>query len=201
MLFRVPVTRNSTFDAVEAAAAAAYFTAERGLRWGSPNINLEAARQQAEINYLQSCWNSAITQLGPASNPGITAGYNLAGHNVTVPLDSVAKNLATRLRARGVVLPAAYWVIVSGVPTEASEGATYAVGDTFNIGTLGMVSGVGQVLTVTTGDVETFSIINMGLYPATPGTSTVATSGTSGSGDNNLTVSLVVTTIPVLYNF
>jgi len=193
-MIRVPVTGNGTFDAVEIAAYAAYLTAV--------NLNglngTEVAEKQAEIAYLHACWISAMTQLGPSPVQGFN-GVLFVGHNVPVPLSPLAKNLATQLRARGINLPT-YYVIISGGPKSGNAGASYAVGDTFNIAT-GLIKAVGQVLTVSSGAVVTFAMVNMGLYSASPSVTAAATSGTSGGGDNNLQCTLVVYPLTPLYNF
>lgn len=195
-MWRVPVTGNGTFDKVELAANQVYMTQLDGVT-GRLTPDLIIAY---EVGYLAACFYSAITQLGAEhGNSGSTSGYQLAGHNVVLPLDVVAKNLATQLRSRGFTLPTSYFVALSALPTEAAEGTGYVAGDLCSVtGGSKLVAAVLKVATVTGGGVETVTVQNMGLYSAVPADDVAAT--VVGSGDGTATFTMTWASIPVEYN-
>lgn len=200
MLWRIQPTGNSTFDPIERAAYQTYYQAMANVVSGFGEL-------QAEITYYLSCWLSAITQLGKRDFGSNFSGYVLVGHNTTVPLDFLVKDLATALRTRGYAgLPTSFQVVLGGVVTEATEGTGNAVGDLLTItGGAGgynspFVSGIFNVTSVgASGSVEGLGVTNMGLYLTTPSNDVATT--TNGGGDNAATVTVTYATLPVEYDF
>lgn len=205
-MLRINPTGNGTFDAVEVAAYQTYLASfmARGLEDTGPLFAVQS-EVQFEIGYFYTCWKSAITQL--AGDDGYLAGATsiggktFVGHNIAVPLDRLAINLAKNLVNRGFTgLPTSFQVAKSGVI--GAGGASYAVGDIVKITNTSAAAWVGatfKVATVSVGAVVTLTTLNMGLYTATPA-NPAATTHSTGSGDDNLTITVTYATLPVLFN-
>jgi len=78
---------------------------------------------------------------------------------------------------------------IAAKPTVNTAGASYVVGETFNIVKAGGSGATGKVLTVTAGAVDTVEIVNRGTG-YTVGAAT--TSGASASGNNALAITIAV---------
>ncbi len=206
-MLRLAPTGNATFDAAEIVAYRTY-----DQRMGVLAANRQASGQMtpglliaAEVEYYYGLWQTAMTQIpgrleqDRQSSP-VTV-YKAPIASASVFLDRLAPRLATQLRNRGVVLPTEFYGVLS-VALGNAGGTSYAAADVVTFAG-NFLTPVGlTVATVAVGVVVTLSVGSGGLYngpfSALAGTNT-ATTHSTGSGDDALTVTPTWGRIPVTY--
>ena len=194
-MIRYNPTGNSVYDAVEAAAQSVY---QQAISTGTVSDGQFIA---LEIQYLYTCWVSAILQY-PATTDGTAQNkVQIPGAATGPELSWLAKNLATQLRNYGFKgFPPSLWKVESATIVNGGS-ATYIVGDTMTLtgtGEFGAATAATfSVATLSAGAIATMTVKYPSLYSVPP-SGTIALTG--GSGGGSPTATIVVRQHPVHFN-